>query len=80
MKKIITQLFIDWNMLTKKDLIERLKDVPDDALIGAMVTRNGLCYAIYWGEDNNFSFCNDFLKDAAVIPMSNQFRFSDLRK
>lgn len=67
-------------MLTKKDLIERLRDVPDDALIGAMVTRNGLCYAIYWGEDNNFSFCNDFLKDAAVIPMSNQFRFSDLRK
>ena len=67
-------------MLTKKDLIERLKDAPDDALIGATVTRTGICYDIYWGKDNDFSFYKDFLQDAAVIPMSNQFRFSDLRK
>lgn len=67
-------------MLTKKQLIERLASVPDDALIAKVQHMDSIHYSIYWGNDNDFEFMEDFLKDAPYVPMVNQFNFEMLRK
>ena len=43
--------------MTKKELIESLKNVPDDAVILAVQQwKDGICYGAYWGTDNEYEF------------------------
>jgi hypothetical protein len=68
-------------MLTKKDLIENLKNVPDDAVILAVdCWKDGIRYGAYWGTDTEYSFILDIMQGAKYVPLSNRFRLSDLRK
>ena len=64
--------------MTKKDLIERLKNVPDDAVILAMQQwKNGICYGAYWGTDTHYEFIEDIMQGAKYVPLTNIFKLSD---
>ena len=68
-------------MLTKKDLIERLKDVPDNALIGEIQQIHGTQYSVFWGDsDTNYNFIPDFLVGASYVPLKSNFSLNDLKK
>lgn len=67
-------------MLTKKQLIERLESVPDDALIGAVQCIDRVEYGAYWGNNNNMSFLSDLMIGAAYVPLTNKFDLDMLRK
>lgn len=67
-------------MLTKKQLIERLKDVPDDALIGEVQYLKGTCFSIFWGEENNYHFIENIMKDAAYIPLQSNIKLFEVLK
>lgn len=66
-------------MLTKKQLIERLKDVPDDALIGGFLTKGGLTYSIYWEEDGHFAFVSNIMWGAPKLSMTSDFNLNKLK-
>ena len=63
--------------MTKKELIESLKNIPDDAVILAVQQRNGICYRAYWGSDNEYKFVMDIMQGAKYVPLTNQFKLSD---
>lgn len=64
--------------MTKKELIESLKNVPDDAVILAVQRRkDGICYGAYWGTDNEFEFVEDIMQGAKYVPLSSNFKLSD---
>lgn len=67
-------------MLTKKQLIERLESVPDDALIGAVQRIGRVEYGAYWGDNHNLSFMSDIMIGAAYVPMVNKFDIEMLKK
>jgi len=67
-------------MLTKKQLVERLACVPDDALIGAVQRMGGVEYGAYWGDNHNMSFLLDLMVGAAYVPLTNKFDLDMLRK
>jgi len=68
-------------MLTKKQLIERLKDVPDDALIGEVqYFKGGTSFNIFWGEENNYHFIENIMKDAAYIPLQSNIKLFEVLK
>ena len=64
--------------MTKKELIESLKNVPDDAIILAVdYGKNGIRYGAYWGTDTEYEFIDDIMKGAKYVPLSNNFKLSD---
>lgn len=66
--------------MTKKELIESLKNVPDDAVILAVdCGKNGMRYRAYWGTDTEFEFIEDIMQGVKYIPMSNYFKLSDYK-
>ena len=67
-------------MLTKKQLIERLANVPDDALIGAVQHIGCVRYGAYWGDNYNMSFILDLMAGAAYVPLTNKFDIEMLKK
>jgi hypothetical protein len=67
-------------MLTKKQLIERLACVPDDALIGAVQRMGRVEYGAYWGDNHNMSFILDLMVGAAYVPLTNKFDIEMLKK
>lgn len=68
-------------MLTKKQLIERLKNVPDDALIGEVqYFKRGTSFNIFWGEENNYHFIDNIMKDAAYIPLQSNIKLFEVLK
>jgi hypothetical protein len=67
-------------MLTKKQLIERLASVPDDALIGEVQYMGCVKYGAYWGDNHNLSFMSDIMSGAAYIPLTNKFDIEMLKK
>ena len=68
-------------MLTKKQLIERLKDVPDDPLIGEVQYFKGTSYGIFWGEEHNYNFIENIMEGAAYVPLQSNIRlFERLKK
>lgn len=68
-------------MLTKKQLIERLKDVPDDALIGEIqYFKRGISFNIFWKEENNHHFIENIMKDAAYIPLQSNIKLFEILK
>ena len=67
-------------MLTKKQLIERLACIPDDALIGAVQRMGRVEYGAYWGDNHNMSFILDLMVGAAYVPLTNKFDIEMLKK
>lgn len=67
-------------MLTKKQLVERLACVPDDALIGAVQRMGRVEYGAYWGDNHNMSFILDLMVGAAYVPLTNKFDIEMLKK
>lgn len=67
-------------MLTKKQLIERLTSVPDDALIGAVQCMDRIEYGAYWGDNYNMSFILDLMAGAAYVPLTNKFDIEMLKQ
>lgn len=66
--------------MTKKELIESLKDAPDDAVILAVdCWKNGIRYDAYWGSDNKYEFIMDIMHGAKYVPLSNNFKLSDYK-
>lgn len=66
------------NDMTKKELVESLKNVPDDAVILAVdCWKSGIRYGAYWGSDNEFEFIENIMQDAKYVPLSNHFKLSD---
>lgn len=66
--------------MTKKDLIESLKNVPDDAVILAMQQwKNGISYGAYWGTDTHYEFIEDIMQGAKYVPLTNIFKLSDYK-
>ena len=63
--------------MTKKELIESLKDVPDDAVILAVQQWKDVCYGAYWGTDNNYECIMNIMQGAKYVPMCDQFKLSD---
>lgn len=66
-------------MLTKKDLIRRLEDVPDDALVGIMATLSGNEVNIFWKDKNGDINYQDLIPGAPFIPLTNRFSFDYLK-
>lgn len=67
-------------MLTKKKLMELLKDAPDDALIGRIQGKEGTSVTCIWQEeDNSLCMINDIIKDANYIPLKNTFSLDDFK-
>ena len=67
-------------MLTKKQLIEHLKNVPDDALIGILATLHGNEVNIFWRNKDGDLEYQDLIPNAPFIPLCNRFNFEDLKK
>ena len=65
--------------MTKKELIESLKNIPDDAVILAVQQINGICYRAYWGSDNEYNFVMDIMQGAKYVPLTNRFKLSDYK-
>ena len=66
--------------MTKKELIESLKNVPDDAIILAVdCGKNGICYGAYWGTDTEYEFIPNIMEDAKYVPLNNNFKLSDYK-
>ena len=66
--------------MIKKELIESLKDVPDDAVILAVdCGKNGIRYGAYWGTDKEYEFITNIMKGAKYVPLSNHFNLSDYK-
>ena len=66
--------------MTKKDLIESLKNVPDDAIILAVQQqKDGISYGAYWGTDTHYEFIEDIMQEVKYVPMYNQFKLSDYK-
>ena len=66
--------------MTKKELIESLKDVPDDAVILAVdCGKNGIRYGAYWGTDTEYEFIENIMRGVKYVPMSNYFKLSDYK-
>lgn len=66
--------------MTKKELIESLKNVPDDAVILAVdCWKDGIRYGAYWGTDTDYSFILDIMKDAKYVPLNSNFKLSDYK-
>ena len=66
--------------MTKKELIENLKDVPDDAVILAVdCGKNGIRYGAYWGTDTEYEFIENIMRGVKYVPMSNYFKLSDYK-
>ena len=66
--------------MTKKELIENLKDVPDDAVILAVdCGKNGIRYGAYWGTDTEYEFIENIMQGAKYVPLKNIFKLSDYR-
>ena len=66
--------------MTKKELIESLKNVPDDAVILAVdYWKGGIRYGAYWGSDNNYEFIVDIMQGAKYVPLSSNFKLSDYK-
>ena len=65
--------------MTKKELVESLKNVPDDAVILAQQGKDGIRYGAYWGTDTEYEFIEDIMKDVKYVPMSNYFKLSDYK-
>lgn len=64
--------------MTKKELIESLKNIPDDAVILAVQQwKDGIRYGAYWGTDNEFEFIEDIMRGAKYVPLSSYFKLSD---
>lgn len=64
--------------MTKKELIESLKNVPDDAVILAVQQwKEGIRYGAYWGTDNEYEFIPDIMQGAKYVPLSSSFKLSD---
>jgi len=66
--------------MTKKELIENLKNVPDDAVILAVdCWKSGIRYGAYRGTDTEYEFIVDIMKGAMYVPPSNNFKLSDYK-
>ena len=66
--------------MTKKELIESLKNVPDDAVILAVdCGKNGIRYGAYWGTDTEYEFIENIMQGAKYVPLKNIFKLSDYR-
>lgn len=64
--------------MTKKELIESLKNVPDNAVILAVQQwKDGVCYGAFWGTDNEYEFIEDIMQGAKYVPLSSNFKLSD---
>lgn len=64
--------------MTKKELIESLKNIPDDAVILAVQQwKDGILYGAYWGTDNEYEFIPNIMQGAKYVPLSSCFRLSD---
>ena len=64
--------------MTKKGLIESLKNVPDDAIILAVdYGKNGIRYGAYWGTDTEYEFIDNIMEGAKYVPLNNNFKLSD---
>ena len=66
-------------MLTKKQLVERLEDIPDDALIGGFLTKSGTTYGVYWEEDGHFALKSNIMCGAPQLHMTSDFNLNKLR-
>ena len=63
--------------MTKKDFVESLKNIPDDAVILAVdCWKNGIRYGAYWGSDNEVEFIMDIMQGAKYVPLNNNFKLS----
>lgn len=67
-------------MLTKKQLIEHLKNVPDDALVGVLATLHGNEVNIFWRNKDGELEYQDLIPNAPFLSLSNAFNFEDLKK
>jgi len=57
--------------MTKKELIESLKNIPDDAVILAVdCWKNGMRYGAYCGTDTGYEFIEDIMYGAKYVPLS----------
>ena len=66
--------------MTKKDLIESLKNIPDDAIILAVdFGKSGIRYGAYWGTDTKYEFIMNIMQDAKYVPLNNNFKLSDYK-
>lgn len=66
--------------MTKKELIESLKNIPDDAVILAVDRgKNGICYGAYWGTDTKYEFIDNIMEGAKYVSLSNNFKLSDYK-
>lgn len=65
--------------MTKKELIESLNNIPDDAVILAQQGKDGIRYGVYWGTDTEFEFIEDIMQGAKYVPLSNHFKLSDYK-
>jgi len=64
--------------MTKKELIESLKNIPDDAVILAVdCWKGGIRYCAYWGSDTEYDCVMDIMQGAKYVPLSNNFKLSD---
>lgn len=64
--------------MTKKELIESLKNVPDDAVILAVQQwKEGILYGAYWGTDNEYEFILNIMQGAKYVPLNSSFKLSD---
>ena len=66
--------------MTKKELIENLKNVPDDAVILAVdCWKGGIRYGAYWGTDTEYECVMDIMQGAKYVPLNNNFKLSDYK-
>ena len=66
--------------MTKKELIENLKDVPDNAIILAVdCGKNRIRYRAYWGTDTEYEFIENIMRGAKYVSLSNNFKLSDYK-
>lgn len=64
--------------MTKKELIESLKNIPDDAIILAVQQwKEGILYGAYWGTDNEYEFIPNIMQGAKYVPLNSSFKLSD---